>query len=182
MAATCGVGLNNAVGTGVNLLGDTHGGAGQQCLELYLQVEGLRASGSDLPQAAEQVVNQWRMKSKYLPGFGHRFHPRDPRRDPIVALLEKARDRGAISGKILEVGLAIENHINLGRTKQIPMNIDGATAIIYGELGFPPKLARGLFVLARSVGILAHSYEEMESGSRIKGPMPTSVLPTYLGR
>ncbi len=182
MAATCGVGLNNAVATGVNLLGDTHGGAGQQCLELYLQVEGLRASGSDLPQAAEQVVNQWRMKSKYLPGFGHRFHPRDPRRDPIVALLEKARDQGAISGKILEVGLAIENHINLGRTKQIPMNIDGATAIIYGELGFPPKLARGLFVLARSVGILAHSYEEMESGSRIKGPMPTSVLPTYLGR
>jgi citrate synthase len=34
MAATCGVGLNNAVATGVNLLGDVHGGAGQQCMTL----------------------------------------------------------------------------------------------------------------------------------------------------
>jgi hypothetical protein len=32
--------------------------------------------------------------------------------------------------------------------------IDGATAVIYAELGFPPPLARGLFCLSRSVGIL----------------------------
>src|SRR4051812_18602141 len=34
MAATCGIGLSNAMATGVNLLGDSHGGAGQQCVEL----------------------------------------------------------------------------------------------------------------------------------------------------
>ena len=34
MAATCGVGLNNVVATGVKMLGDVHGGAGEQCMEL----------------------------------------------------------------------------------------------------------------------------------------------------
>ncbi len=54
--------------------------------------------------------------------------------------------------------------------------------MIYAELGFaPPELGRGLFILSRSVGILAHSWEEREGGRRIKGPMPPPLLPTYLG-
>src|SRR5690348_11652069 len=34
MAVTCGVGVNSAMASGVNALGDVHGGAGQQCMEL----------------------------------------------------------------------------------------------------------------------------------------------------
>jgi len=65
--------------------------------------------------------------------------------------------------------------------KPVTMNIDGATAVIYAELGFAPPLARGLFVLSRSIGILAHAWEETRQGRRIKGPMPPSILPTYIG-
>jgi hypothetical protein len=39
MAATCGVALNNAMASGINVLGDTHGGAGQQCVELLLPTQ-----------------------------------------------------------------------------------------------------------------------------------------------
>jgi len=42
-------------------------------------------------------------------------------------------------------------------------------------------LSRGLFVLSRSVGILAHAWEQTQRGERIKGPMPRSVLPHYIG-
>jgi citrate synthase len=48
-------------------------------------------------------------------------------------------------------------------------------------LGFPPALGRGLFVLSRSVGILAHSWEQSCQGGRIKGPMPPSIPYTYEG-
>ena len=34
MAATCGVGLNGAIASGLNALGDVHGGAGEQALAL----------------------------------------------------------------------------------------------------------------------------------------------------
>ena len=61
------------------------------------------------------------------------------------------------------------------------MNIDGATGVVFAELGFPPPLCRGLFVLSRSVGALAHAFEEMQSGQRNKGPIPRHLIWTYTG-
>jgi citrate synthase len=63
----------------------------------------------------------------------------------------------------------------------VPLNIDGATAVVYAELGFEAPLARGLFCLSRSVGILAHAWEQMQQGGRNKGPIPRRLLPTYDG-
>ena len=61
------------------------------------------------------------------------------------------------------------------------MNIDGATAVIDAEPGFPAPLARGLFCLSRSVGILSHAWEQTRQGGRNKGPIPREYLWTYDG-
>jgi citrate synthase len=53
--------------------------------------------------------------------------------------------------------------------------------VIFSELGFAPELGRGLFVLSRSVGALAHAWEESGSGLRNKGPIPRTSLPAYTG-
>lgn len=174
MAATCGVGLNSAVATGAGLLGDTHGGAGQQCMEVLERIMGGEPAG--------EIVAQYRARTEYVPGFGHRFHPRDPRRDPLLALVRDAVDAGEIPGRALAAGLELEAALAAGRTRPVPMNIDGATAIIYAELCFPAELGRGLFVLSRSVGILAHAWEEHEGGARIKGPLPKPLLAGYHGK
>lgn len=182
MAVTCGVGLNNAIATGVNVLGDVHGGAGQQCLELYLEV--LADEGEpdgDLDASVARVVDRWRSRQRYLPGFGHRFHPVDPRAAPLLQLVDRAAGQGTVSGRFARTARAVEAYLSLGRPRPVTLNIDGATAAIYGELGFTPQLARGLFCLSRSVGILAHAAEEQGNGTRIKGPMPPSVLPAYTG-
>jgi citrate synthase len=52
---------------------------------------------------------------------------------------------------------------------------------VFAELGFPPPLCRGLFVLSRSVGALAHAFEELLSGERNKGPIPRQLIWTYTG-
>lgn len=179
MAITCGVGINNAMASAVNVLGDVHGGAGEQCLGLLDEIVDRADAEGDWDAAAEECVTRFREHSPHVPGFGHRFHPVDPRRDPLLGLVEEARDGGFVTGRHLQAGLAIERLLARGRARGVPMNIDGATAIIYGELGFPAALARGLFVLSRSVGILAHAWEEAGTGSRLKGPMPPSILPTY---
>jgi citrate synthase len=181
MAATCGVGLNNAVATGVNLLGDVHGGAGEQCMLVLDDVKSRHEGGLALEAAAAEVVAEWRTGSKYLPGFGHRFHTVDPRREPLVAQVESAIADGTVTGDYLRAAGAVERAINAGRSRPVPINVDGCTAVVYAELGFPPPLARGLFVLSRSVGILAHAWEETGQGRRNKGPMPPSIRPTYLG-
>jgi len=61
------------------------------------------------------------------------------------------------------------------------MNIDGITAVIFCELGFEPELGRGLVALSRSVGILAHAWEQKQRGRRIMGPMPPSIPYQYSG-
>jgi citrate synthase len=179
MTATCGVGLNNAMASGVNALGDSHGGAGEQCVLLLSQIVSLESTGLSLAAATERAIGEFRGRSRFIPGFGHRFHPVDPRRDPLLGLVDQAVTDGIVAGNHIRAARAVETALNAGRTTPIPMNIDGATAVIYAELGFPPPLARGLFVLSRAVGILAHAWEETTQARRNKGPIPPSILPTY---
>ena len=139
------------------------------------------AGPTELRPAADRIVADCRAAKRYVPGFGHRFHPRDPRRDPLLSLVAAARDDDVVAGRHLRAALALEQSLAAGRTRPVPMNIDGATAVVYAELGFPPPLGRGLFVLSRSVGILAHGWEQTQQGGRNKGPIPRTLLPTYTG-
>jgi citrate synthase len=135
------------------------------------------AAGLELTDAVRHVIAD---RPRYLPGFGHRFHPVDPRRDPLLSLVDEAVRDDVVAGDYLRAGRAVEAVLAERRSRPVPMNIDGATAIIYAELGFPAPLARGLFVLSRSIGILAHAWEETQQGRRNKGPVPRSILPAHL--
>jgi len=182
MAITCGVGLNNALATGVNMLGDIHGGAGEQCAELYTDIEKRINEGDLLDAAVVAGLESFREQhGKIISGFGHRFHkPVDPRAPRLLQLVREAAENDVVSGLYADIAEAIQVEIGKQRgDRPIAMNIDGATAVIFCELGFPPPLSRGLFCLSRSVGVLAHSWEQMNQGGRNKGPMPTSYLPTY---
>ena len=183
MAATCGVGLNNVMATGVNMLGDVHGGAGEQCAELFLEIDSRRKGGDPFDTAVSGGIADWRDRhGKIVSGFGHRFHkPDDPRAPRLMALVREAAAAGTVSGRFAEIGEGVQAAIGRERGSPIAMNIDGATAVIFCELGFPPPLSRGLFCLSRSVGILAHGWEQMQEGGRNKGPMPPAYLPLYEG-
>lgn len=182
IAATTGIDLNNVMASAVNVLGDVHGGAGQQCMELYEAIAGDPKSASDLVGAVDAGLERFAAaRGKIIPGFGHRFHAIDPRCAPLFASIEEARMAGTVSGRYAAIGRAVEEGIKRRTGKSIPMNIDGVTAVIFCELGFAPPLGRGLFILSRSVGILAHAWEEVSRGGRMKGPMPKSIPYTYSG-
>jgi citrate synthase len=183
MAATCGVGINNAMASAINVLGDVHGGAGEQCVELYRAVAARAEGGLALAAAVDAEAAALAARGvRYLPGFGHRFHPVDPRAPRLLEIVDKATAGGVVSGQYAAIGRAVEQSLAARKGKRVPMNIDGATAVIYAELGFPPPLCRGLFVLSRSVGILAHAWEQMQQGGRNKGPIPREFLWSYRGR
>jgi len=183
MAATCGVGLNNAMASAVNVLGDVHGGAGEQAVEFYQAIGARIDSGAALDAAVDAALEEFLAHGgKFVPGFGHRFHPVDPRAPRLLELVDEAARRGEVSGRYAAIARAIETAVKARKRKRIPMNIDGATAVIYAELGFPAPLARGLFCLSRSVGILAHAWEQTQRPERNKGPIPRRMLWTYSGK
>jgi citrate synthase len=186
MAISCGVGINNAMASAINMLGDVHGGAGEQCVALYNAVAARLGDGPASERrladaVAAEIAALAERGIRHVPGFGHRFHPRDPRAPRLLELVDAAAAAGAVSGRFAAIGRAVEARLKAEKGRPIPMNIDGATGVVFAELGFPPPLCRGLFVLSRSVGALAHAFEELESGTRNKGPIPRDLIWTYTG-
>lgn len=181
MAVTCGLSLNNAMATGVNMLGDVHGGAGEQAVALYQRLATL-PEGDD--KAWQTTLDAWRAEhGRYIPGFGHRFHtPEDPRAPVLLKLVHEAAAQGCVTGQFARIAERLAAHLLAERGKPVPMNIDGATAVIYAELGCHAPLARGFFCLSRSVGILAHSWEQQQQGGRNKGPTPPHYRWRYEGQ
>ena len=178
MAVTCGLGLNGAMGTAVHMLDDVHGGAGQQLVDLLHKI----SENEELnDKEMEEILAVYRKEvNPYVPGFGHRFHkPVDPRAPRLMSIVEGAKKNGVVKGNFMKIALQIERVLEKMKCKSVPMNIDGATAVIYAELGFTSELARGLFCLARSVGAMAHGYEQMQQGGRNKGPTPPHYRWTY---
>lgn len=187
IAITCGVGINNAMASAINTLGDVHGGAGEQCVSFYNAIA--RRIGNEYTASEQSVADAVAAEMRelaeqgirHVPGFGHRFHPLDPRAPRLLELVDAAADAGIVSGRFATIGRAAEAQLAAEKGRPIPMNIDGATGVVFSELGFPPPLCRGLFVLSRSVGALAHAWEEMQSGERNKGPIPRHLIWTYDG-
>lgn len=183
MAVTCGLSLNGAMASAVNMLDDIHGGAGEQAVELYSWIDEAVEGGTDVTRATKEMIDRWQAeRTKFIPGFGHRFHkPVDPRAPRLLGLVEQAALVGTVSGKFGRIAQTVQTVLNTRKGKPVPMNIDGATAVIYAELGFAGPLARGLFCLSRSVGVIAHAWEQMQQGGRNKGPTPPGYTWTYNG-
>ena len=182
MAVTCGLPINGAMASAINALDDIHGGAGQQCMELYQSIAQRADAGESEKDAVEPELDRFiAERGKIVPGFGHRFHGIDPRAVKLLDLVRCAQASKIVSGRFARIGTLIEQSLKRRKGRGIPMNIDGATAVIYSELGFAAPLGRGLFVLSRSVGILAHAWEQTQQGGRIKGPMPPKIPFQYTG-
>jgi citrate synthase len=157
-AASGGASLGAAAAAGLLTLGKYHGAAVQEAMEAIQQVIEISKTHGNLDHAAETVVADWRQVGRRLAGFGHRQHKhQDPRLPRLFQLAREANLRG----DYLQAARALEGALKRATGKELPINIDGATAAILCEIGFPPSLSNALFMVARIAGILAHANEEI---------------------
>ena len=138
---------------------------------------------TSLESVATMLIAERLRSDERIPGFGHQLHKdEDPRRSPMLRLIDRAIAAGEIKGSFARAGLALEEALARAKGRTLGLNVDGVTAIVYCELGLPTAAAKGLFCLSRGVGIVAHALEEMQSGTRIKGPCPPGDdLVKYVG-
>jgi len=165
--------LSAAIAAGVLAIGDAHGGAGQQCMELIS--EGLELAvqeGRALADVASQLVERAKMTGTRLPGFGHRVHTIDPR----VSVLFTMATEGGIAGDGISLVRLIEAEAHT-RIKPLPLNIDGALAAVLHDLGFSPLAGHLLFVVGRVAGLTAEIAEEYAR----ERPMRIRIPVTYDG-
>jgi citrate synthase len=124
-----------------------------------LLTEGV-ASGKPPEQWAAETVAAYRKSGRRLPGFGHpAYFPDDPR---TARLFDVAAEVG-VAGNYIRLARLIEAEIARQGSRKLPLNATGAIGALLCEIGFPVEAMRGVAVVSRSAGLLAHAVEELES-------------------
>jgi citrate synthase len=157
--ATTGAPLRACVAAGVLGFGRYHGGDIEMCMQFLDAGLALVRKGVSYRNAAIDVVQRWRAGSEPIPGFGHRFHTRDPRAARLFQMALELEVEGAHVQMIRAVEIVLSEQPD-GRA--LPVNIDGAIAAVCGDIGMPPEIANALFIISRVPGIAAQAHEELD--------------------
>ncbi len=115
------------------------------------------------PETRERFVSEsvaaWLRDGVVIPGFGHPIH-RDG--DNRVAALRRVQVDQDLPEEHFLTALLVEDALSEAKGRTVPMNAAGAIGAIVSDMGLPPRFARGLSIVARSAGLLAHVIEEAE--------------------
>ena len=155
--ATTGAPLRACVAAGVLGFGRHHGGDIESCMQFLDTGLELVRKGSSYHDAAKAIVERCQAAGEPIPGFGHRFHTRDPRAARLFQMSLELEIEGHHIQMIRAVELVAEV---LPDGHAVPVNIDGAIAAVCGDIGIPPEIANALFIISRVPGIAAQAQEE----------------------
>ena len=155
LIASSGSPLNSALAGGLLSFGKKHAGAIEESMELFQEIiKNHRSTDQNISELAKNIVEYYLAKNEKIPGFGHRYHSKDPRAAKLIELVKE----DDFIGPHLELVLAIEDI--LFDKKRIHINVDGVNAAILLDMGFSSTLGFGVFMIGRIPGIIAHINEE----------------------
>ena len=119
------------------------------------------AGEAGVEQAAADAVRAQIEAGKRIPGLGHPVHKAgDPRTERIYAI---AREQGLEGPHLRALELVAAAHRE-ATGKTLPINGAGVAGAALADLGFPARIVRGMALLARTAGLVAHLDEEMARG------------------
>jgi len=154
--------LQGAVAAGILGCGSVILGASETAGRMFSEIDALAGPQGDLRGAAAEVVKRWRAAGQPVPGYGHSLHKeRDPR---VGALFETAR-RAGTSLRFVEIAEAVEWVIPGIVGKELKLNVSAAIPAVLLGTNFPLRALRGVPILARAAGLIAHLAEEAVSPS-----------------
>lgn len=156
IVASAGVPLPTAVAAGILAIGDVHGGAIEESARILQEwVKKMKKENWNYEQTAQNLLGTLKSVAKYMPGFGHRIHTQDPRTKRLFQLADDLN----ITGDHIRLTRAID--AEFARTKPLPINVDGAIAAIISDMDFDWRLGKAFFLIGRTAGLIAHTYEEI---------------------
>lgn len=158
--ATTGASLRAAVAGGLLGYGKYHGGDIESCMHFLDAGLAHVRKGASYRDAAAAIIEEYSGMEEGIPGFGHRFHTRDPRAARLFQMALELELEGEHIQMIRAVEMAMIERDKTGHP--LPVNIDGAIAAVCGDIGIPPAVANALFIISRVPGIAAHAREEFE--------------------
>lgn len=127
----------------------------------------------------EEFVESMKKRGLRVPGIGHRIKSKD-NRDKRVELLQVYARKHFASTRHLDYGIAVESY-TLQKAPNLVLNVDGCIGALFldllGSVGSfsADEIAEivaigylnGLFVLARSIGLIGHALDQKRLGQQL---------------
>jgi len=129
--------------------------AGKFLVELVADARG----GRSLDDAAIAGLKRLVAEKQKVPGLGH---PQHSAGDPRAILLLKLADERGTTGDHVTMLRALEKHAQAITGRKLPINVSGAIPAVMLDVGYPVNAIKGLPLLARTAGLVAHLYEESQ--------------------
>ena len=151
--------VQGAIAAGLLGAGNSVLGSMDQAARLLTRIDDAVQGGRSELDAVSTAVDALLASGERVPGVGHRLHKKeDPRATRLMAI---AVEEGIAVAEIRRLRQVAETVVS--RTgKRLPINATGAAAAILLAVGIPWKLQRGVAIISRAAGLLAHIGEEIE--------------------
>jgi citrate synthase len=153
--------MQGAVAAGILGCGSVILGASETAGRLFARIDaaaGAHASAADLEAAARVEVAQMHALRQAIPGYGHPLHKA---RDPRVARLFEVSAQAGGGQHFVQIADAVEAVIPGIVGRDLRLNVSAAIPAVLLGVGFPIDALKGVPMLARTAGLIAHLCEEL---------------------
>lgn len=151
--------LQGAVAAGILGCGSVVLGSSEAAGRFFAQISVAVREGATVEAAARKVIGEYRAARRAIPGYGHPLHkgydPRARRLFQIAAQLGTA-------GVHTEIAHAVEQLVPELVGRNLAINVSGAIPAVLLDTGFPLLALKGIPILARTAGLIAHLLEEQQ--------------------
>ncbi len=149
--------LQGAVAAGLLGCGSVVLGSSEVAGRFFAEILARSGGGLGLEAAAAQVVREHREAKRAIPGYGHPLHKgHDPR---ARRLFEVAADAG-LAARHVEIARTVETLLPQLVGRALALNVSGAIPAVLLDAGYPLDALKGVPLLARTAGLVAHLLEE----------------------
>jgi citrate synthase len=151
--------LQGALAAGVLGAGSSLLGSMEQTGKMLHEIGTAVRAGTHLRAAAEDGVGRILDDGRKVPGFGHQLHrDGDPRASRLLQVASELGVAAQETDSLAVVGAVITERTG----RNLVVNATGAAAAILLGVGIPWHLHRGVAIVSRTAGLLAHIGEERD--------------------
>jgi citrate synthase len=151
--------FQGAVAAGILGVGDQFVGTVELVAPLLVEIV---AHPDGVEAAAAAVVARHRANETLVPGFGQPHHKPDDPRSP--ALFSVGARYGVVGGHVAALK-ALGRAVDAALGRHLTINAPAAIASLFLEIGIPVRIMRGLIIVSRCIGLVAHLAEEQSNPS-----------------
>jgi citrate synthase len=149
--------LQGAVAAGILGCGSVVLGSSEAAGVFYSEIA--RCSEAGAEDAAVKVIEEYRRSRRAIPGYGHPLHKEA---DPRALRLIQIADEVGLAGKFVTIARLVESWLPRVLGKPLALNVSGAIPAVLLDAGFPLGALKGVPILARTAGLIAHLLEEQQ--------------------